>query len=921
MPDYLRAQLQTALGAAYTLDRELGGGGMSRVFVAREEALGRAVVVKVLAPELAEGLSAERFARETRLAAAVQAPHVVPVLAAGVTAGTPPVGGLPYYTMPFVEGESLRARLRAQTAQGSPVPLGEAVSILRDVATALDYAHARGIIHRDIKPENILLSGRTAVVTDFGIAKALAAATTATTPHAGAPQARADAPGDPAGAPAATLTRLGTALGTPAYMAPEQAAGEAVDARADVYAWGVVAYELLAGRHPFAGKTSPQQLLTAHLAEVPAPLPTPPVPPTLAALVAQCLAKDPAARPTSAGALLAALDGVRAAGTTAPVGARAPRGRALAAVAAALVLATAGGVAWRHAAGAFGDAGAPAGAPDVDAGAPRVAVLPFENAGPADQAYVADGLTDEVRARIASVPGLTVIARASSNQYRPAPGRAPTPPQTVASELGVRYLLTGTVRSEPGAAGRPTRVRVTPELVEVRGAGAPVSRWQRALDADAADVFAMEADIAERVAGALDVTLGAGTRAHLAEVPTTNPAAYDAYLRGEAAADGLARVDPAALRRALGAYAEATARDTTFADAWARRGQAAALLYGAGVPDPALAEEARVAAARARALAPARAGGQVAWGDYYTWVAQDNARALAAFTAARRLAPGDAEVLARLTDVEGRLGRVADQIGDLQTAVARDPRAVALARGLSVALLFTRRYPEARAAAERALALAPANPSLIDVRAAVALAQGDLAGARRVLAAVPPEVDRDALVAYVGTYWDLVWVLNDADQRRLLALGPAAFDGDRATWGWVLAQTYALRGDAAHARAYADTAHRALQAQLRATPTDAQRWVVDGLALATLGRPAEAVAAAERGAALLPVAQDAVVGAYLQHQLARVYLLTGRPAQALDVLEPLLRLPYYLSPGWLRLDPTFAPLRGTARFARLAAGG
>jgi eukaryotic-like serine/threonine-protein kinase len=248
VPDAFRDRLQTTLGTAYTLERELGGGGMSRLFVAREEALGRDVVVKVLAPQLAEGLSAERFTREVRLAAALQEPHIVPVLAAGTTAE-----GLPYYTMPYVRGESLRARLR----QGS-VLLGEAIGILRDVAMALDYAHTRGIVHRDIKPENVLLSGRTAVVTDFGIAKALQASKTA-------------APDGPAGA--STLTQAGSSLGTPAYMAPEQAAGDPqVDARADLYAWGVIAYELLAGRHPFAGKATTHELVAAHLAEAPRPV-------------------------------------------------------------------------------------------------------------------------------------------------------------------------------------------------------------------------------------------------------------------------------------------------------------------------------------------------------------------------------------------------------------------------------------------------------------------------------------------------------------------------------------------------------------------------------------------------------------------------------------------------------------------------
>jgi eukaryotic-like serine/threonine-protein kinase len=188
--DPIRQTLQSALGAAYTLERELGGGGMSRVFVADEEALGRKVVVKVVAPELAEGMSAERFAREVKVAARLQHANIVPVLSAGAA------GGLPYYTMPFVDGLSLRARI-----QQGPVPVPEAVSILRDLARALAYAHAQGIVHRDIKPENILLSGGAAVVTDFGIAKALTASRTQADATAGGTQG---------------LTQVGTSIGTPA---------------------------------------------------------------------------------------------------------------------------------------------------------------------------------------------------------------------------------------------------------------------------------------------------------------------------------------------------------------------------------------------------------------------------------------------------------------------------------------------------------------------------------------------------------------------------------------------------------------------------------------------------------------------------------------------------------------------------------
>jgi len=277
-PD-IRDQLQSTLSGSYTLERELGGGGMSRVFVADETRLARKVVVKVLSPELAAGISAERFEREIKVAASLQQANIVPVLSAGDSAG------LPYYTMPFVDGESLRARL----GRGA-FSIAEATSILRDVARALAYAHERGIVHRDIKPDNVLLSRGTAVVTDFGIAKALAAAQN--------------------GASGATLTQLGTALGTPAYMAPEQSAGDpATDHRADFYAFGCMAYELLTGRLPFDAST-PQKLLAAHMSETARPVSElrPDTPPPLAALVTRCMAKDATNRPQTADELLDVLD-------------------------------------------------------------------------------------------------------------------------------------------------------------------------------------------------------------------------------------------------------------------------------------------------------------------------------------------------------------------------------------------------------------------------------------------------------------------------------------------------------------------------------------------------------------------------------------------------------------------------------------
>jgi serine/threonine-protein kinase len=278
----LADQLSAARGGAYTIERELGGGGMARVIVALDRNLERRVAVKVQPEYHAASVSDDRFKREVLLSAGLQHPHIVGVLSAG------DANGLPYFVMPFVEGESLGARI----ARTGALPIREAVSILKDVARALAYAHERGVVHRDIKPHNVLLAAGAATVTDFGVAKALSSARRS------------------GGERGLTLTDPGTSLGTPLYMAPEQAAADpAIDHRADIYAFGVTAYEMIAGTPPFAG-LAPRALLAARMTEDAPSLATlrADVPAALSTLVARCLAREPNERPQSAAELLATLD-------------------------------------------------------------------------------------------------------------------------------------------------------------------------------------------------------------------------------------------------------------------------------------------------------------------------------------------------------------------------------------------------------------------------------------------------------------------------------------------------------------------------------------------------------------------------------------------------------------------------------------
>jgi TolB-like protein/Flp pilus assembly protein TadD len=876
----------TRLGP-YEILSPLGAGGMGEVYRARDKKLDRDVAIKVLPESVASDPDTlARFEREAKAVAALSHPNILSIFDFGAHEGTA------YAVTELLEGETLRGKLAS-----GPIAQKQAVDYALQVSKGLSAAHEKGIVHRDLKPENLFVSkdGHLKIL-DFGLAKKVEAV---------AVEEQTSAP------TGSGHTEAGTVMGTMGYMSPEQVRGLPVDHRSDIFSFGTILYEMLSGKKAFKRDTASDTMAAILLQEPPELTQSGrSISPALDHIVKHCLEKDRDNRFQTAKDVAFALSEqssssvVSGASGTQPAAQPARKGKVLIAVAAVVVLAAVGVILMRRPRRVVADSG----------GVKRVAVLPFENLGAAEDDYFADGVADEIRGKLTSLPGLQVIARGSSTPYR----KTTKTPKQIAEELEVGYLLTATVRWEK--AGGTSRVHVSPELTEVSGSGAPTSKWQQPFDAAITDVFQVQSEIATKVAQALGAALGAGEEKRLSEKPTQNLAAYDAFLKGEEASKSLAVSDPPSLRKALGFYEQAVALDPGFAQAWARLSGASSILYYNSTPTPALAGRARQAGEKAVALAPNRPEGYLALGDYERDVSSDYTRALEQYEKGLRLATGDASLLRGTAFAEEYLGRWDAAVEHFRQAERLDPRSVETLRQFGDALLRLRRYPEARETLDRGLALTPANLSLTERKAITYLGAGDLAGARAVLKAAPKEVEPTALVAFLATYNDLVWVLDEEQRELLLRLTPSAFDDDQGAWAQCLTQAYALKGDAANVRIHAEEVRKAYEEQLRAAPNDAQRHVLLGLALAYVGRKEEAIREGERGVALAPVSKDARDGPYYQHQLVRIYVLAGEPEKALDQLEPLLKIPYYLSPGWLKIDPNFDPLRKNPRFQKLVAG-
>jgi len=874
-------RLTTALADRYRIEREVGQGGMATVYLAQDLKHDRKVAIKVLRQELAASLGAERFLREIHIAAQLQHPHILTLIDSGEA------DGFLYYVMPYVEGETLRAKL----AREGELPTGDAIRILREMVDALAYAHARGVVHRDVKPENVMLSGRHALVMDFGVAKAVSEATGRQ-----------------------SLTTVGVALGTPAYMAPEQATADPhVDHRADLYAVGVIGYELLTGRPPFTGNT-PQQVIAAHVTQAPehvtrhrAAVPAP-----LAELVMRCLEKKPADRPQSAQQILDRFEematpsgGMTPTGTAPHQAVRRSRGPLYAGGALLLVAALGGLWAWQRR-GTTGAAEGPM----------RLAVVPFENLGPAEQAYFTEGLVDEVRTRLTGLSGLRVVARTSSEAFR---GTRSTP-QQIGKELGVQYLLSGRVRWQEAAAGRTAQVRVSPELIRVEDG---TTAWEKSFDADPSDAFAVQSRIAGEVSQALNLALTPQDSSSTAARPTENAAAYDAYLQGEALLQR-AKLSDHDGRPAAALFARAVALDSGFALGWARLSFAHMETYW-NFNDRTAARlgEATIAAARAQVLAPSLP--ETHWAVAYVryWGHRDYEGARRELDQALKTRPNDVSLLLPYSYVARRSGHFDEAIATMRREVDLDPRNAIALDDLANTLNYLQPAKSSEPLYERAALLSPERTDLWQDWLAARIGDGDPERIRDVLQRAEAALGKGFSAWFLtydhyGNQWLMSTVADPAFRARMLAASIASeLPADSLGMLTMKAALARAGGDAAGAARYADAAW-AVAGRLALRDSAETNWHVWMSRAAVLrGRPDDAVREARRAMEMLPLAADHVDAPDHLEQLAVAHAVAGHADSALAHLKTLQTVPSLWKAGALRLNPGFASLRSDPRFVKL----
>ncbi len=855
----------------YKILEKLGEGGMGVVYLAEDLNLERNVAIKFLPRYISNNSEQrERFKIEAKAAASLNHPNITTIHAIEESADDT------FIVMEYIEGIELKDKIKSETLTQK-----EVIDIVLQIAEGLDTAHAKGIVHRDIKSGNIMItnSGKVKIM-DFGLAKV---------------------------GQGTQVTKIGTTIGTIAYMSPEQAKGEEVDHRTDIWSFGVVIYEMLTGKLPFKGDYD-QAVIYSILNEDPKFNGDS----NLNLIITKALAKNPYERYQNVNEIIHDLSelksesasGINIEKSNTPVKVQKKKNNWFV-PASIIIFITVLIATYFYFNNLSGNEG--------EDNRKMIVVLPFQNLGSPDDEYFADGITGEITSKLSGLSGLGVIARSSAMQYK----NTDKSLLQIGNELGVQYVLEGTIQWENLNDGKK-RIRVNPELINIENS---TQMWSKPYEAEFSSAFTLQSEIASTVAEALNLKLVKSEQKHLESTITNNSEAYDLYLKGIYYSQDISNEKNQRIAEEM--LEKAIELDNQFAEAYAKLSTVQSNMHWSYFErSEENLRKSKTNAQKALLINIDNPEGHVAMGDYYYHGILDYESALKEYNRALEITPHHIDALNGIAFVFRRQGNMEGTIEYLKKTYELNPRDYQTVFSIGETYCLLRKYDIGISYLDKLNIIAPEAVHPYYTKAlSFILSAGDTKKCRQIISKVQESkigLDSDRFI----TALYLCDVLDNDFERALNRIKGIKEVDDQFYYkpeDLYLAETYGFMNNKTLAEKYYKAAVETLKEKIRNNPEDSRLYTSLGIAYAGLGDKDNAIKEGKYGYNLLPVTKEAWRGTFRLFDLARIYAMIGEQDKALDAIEKLLSMPTdVISVSLLRLNPIWKPLKDNPRYKKLA---